>query len=221
MKTLDPEHLINKILDTLDPSCKSFVDAVNSHDVPIRFDELLEKLIKKELTLRQNLTKPPFPQSGHYANPILQSNPPIVSQTTTPATPNLRPIPIPQTAPQVHFLESTNGAVLPDLSFHSVYSFSSKYLMLLHWVFPNPLLSGNCILENNLGQLLPLEFLAFLLHVPSHRGRLLFRHTWRIPTLLLLLGFFMFLSLNKILYLFLNFEKPIISLLSSYHTHLK
>lgn len=48
-KPLDHEDLIEAVLDGLDESYNSIVDAINNRDTPIPFDELHEKLINYEL----------------------------------------------------------------------------------------------------------------------------------------------------------------------------
>ena len=60
-KPLDYEDLIEKILEGLDDDYQPIVDAVNSRDTPISFDELHEKLINKELSLRQKISSSPLP----------------------------------------------------------------------------------------------------------------------------------------------------------------
>ncbi|KAH1046038.1 hypothetical protein J1N35_036822, partial [Gossypium stocksii] len=67
-KHLDHEDLIEKVLEGLDSSYHSVIDATNSKDTPITFDELHEKLIHKELSLH---TISPFLlllTSAHLAN---------------------------------------------------------------------------------------------------------------------------------------------------------
>lgn len=51
-KPMDHEDLIEKILDGLDDDYKSLIDVIDGRDTPISFDELHEKLINKELSLR-------------------------------------------------------------------------------------------------------------------------------------------------------------------------
>lgn len=65
-KPLDHEDLIEKVLDGLDDTFQSVIDAVNSRDTVITFDELHEKLINKELSLRNS--SPGFPASAHLTH---------------------------------------------------------------------------------------------------------------------------------------------------------
>ncbi|KAI4345931.1 hypothetical protein L6164_013016 [Bauhinia variegata] len=51
-KPLDPEDLVNYVLHGLDRSYQPVIDAVNARDTPIKFEELHEKLINKELSLQ-------------------------------------------------------------------------------------------------------------------------------------------------------------------------
>ncbi|GMJ02145.1 hypothetical protein HRI_003883700 [Hibiscus trionum] len=51
-KPLDAEDLIEKILEGLDDTFQPVIDAVNSRETVITFDELHEKLLNRELTLR-------------------------------------------------------------------------------------------------------------------------------------------------------------------------
>ena len=51
-KPMDVEDLTKKILDGLDDDYKPIIDIINGRDTPISFDELYEKLINKELSLR-------------------------------------------------------------------------------------------------------------------------------------------------------------------------
>ncbi|KAI4353620.1 hypothetical protein L6164_002554 [Bauhinia variegata] len=68
-KPLDHEDLIEKILDGLDDDYQPIIDAINGRDTPILFDELQEKLINKELSLRSLSTAAsPYPTSANPAN---------------------------------------------------------------------------------------------------------------------------------------------------------
>ena len=51
-KPMDHEDLIEKILDGLGDNYQSIIDVVNGRETTISFDELLEKLINKELLLQ-------------------------------------------------------------------------------------------------------------------------------------------------------------------------
>ena len=59
-KPLDHEDLIEKILEGLADDNQLVIDTVNAHDTPISFDELHEKLINKELLLRQKTNSTPL-----------------------------------------------------------------------------------------------------------------------------------------------------------------
>lgn len=52
-KPLDPEDLIETILQGLDDDYHHLVEVVEGRDSPISFDELHEKLITRELSLKQ------------------------------------------------------------------------------------------------------------------------------------------------------------------------
>ncbi|RVW19477.1 Retrovirus-related Pol polyprotein from transposon RE1 [Vitis vinifera] len=67
-KPLDQEDLIEKVLEGLDENYQSIIDAVNGRDSTISFDELHEKLINKELSLRNNISPSPLPASAHATN---------------------------------------------------------------------------------------------------------------------------------------------------------
>ncbi|KAL6315549.1 hypothetical protein AAG906_000852 [Vitis piasezkii] len=67
-KPLDQEDLIEKVLEGLDENYQSIIDAVNGRDSTISFDELHEKLINKELSLRNKISPSPLPASRHATN---------------------------------------------------------------------------------------------------------------------------------------------------------
>ncbi|KAL6342026.1 hypothetical protein AAG906_038272 [Vitis piasezkii] len=67
-KPLDHEDLIEKVLEGLDENYQSIIDAVNGRDSTISFDELHEKLINKELSLRNKISPSPLPASAHATN---------------------------------------------------------------------------------------------------------------------------------------------------------
>ncbi|RVW24920.1 Retrovirus-related Pol polyprotein from transposon RE1 [Vitis vinifera] len=67
-KPLDQEDLIEKVLEGLDENYQSIIDAVNGCDSTISFDELHEKLINKELSLRNKISPSPLPASAHATN---------------------------------------------------------------------------------------------------------------------------------------------------------
>ena len=60
-KPLNHENLIEKILKGLDDDYQLVVDTIKGRDAPISFDELQEKLINKELFLRQKNNSLPLP----------------------------------------------------------------------------------------------------------------------------------------------------------------
>ena len=64
-KPLDHEDLSEKILEGLDDDYQSIIDAVNTRDIPISFDELHEKLINKELSLYQKVNSTPLPTTAN------------------------------------------------------------------------------------------------------------------------------------------------------------
>ena len=49
---MDVKDLTEKILDGLGDDYKPIIDIISGRDTPISFDELHEKLINKELSLR-------------------------------------------------------------------------------------------------------------------------------------------------------------------------
>ncbi|KAI4346084.1 hypothetical protein L6164_013166 [Bauhinia variegata] len=51
-KPLDSEDLVDYVLHGLDGSYQPIIDAINVRDTPIKFEELHEKLINKELFLK-------------------------------------------------------------------------------------------------------------------------------------------------------------------------
>ncbi|KAL6311382.1 hypothetical protein AAG906_022733 [Vitis piasezkii] len=59
---------IKQLKDHLKTSPKSIIDAVNGRDSTISFDELHEKLINKELSLRNKISLSPLPASAHATN---------------------------------------------------------------------------------------------------------------------------------------------------------
>ena len=94
-KPLDHEDLIEKVLDGLEDTYQSVIDAVNSRDTPITFDELHEKLIHKELSLRNISPSPALPASAHLTN--TRSNP--RHTTHRPSWPATNPSPHPAPNP--------------------------------------------------------------------------------------------------------------------------
>ncbi|RVW26307.1 Retrovirus-related Pol polyprotein from transposon RE1 [Vitis vinifera] len=79
-KPLDQEDLIEKVLEGLDENYQSIIDAVNGRDSTISFDELHEKLINKELSLRNKISPSPLPASAHATN--VRSTPWFVTNRT-------------------------------------------------------------------------------------------------------------------------------------------
>ena len=67
-KPLDHEDLIEKILEGLDDDYQLVFDAINGQDAPILFDELHEKLINKELALRQKNNSLPLQTTANPTN---------------------------------------------------------------------------------------------------------------------------------------------------------
>ncbi|KAL6330019.1 hypothetical protein AAG906_039934 [Vitis piasezkii] len=65
-KVLSP--LQTTLLEGLDENYQSIIDAVNGRDSTISFDELHEKLINKELSLRNKISPSPLPASAHATN---------------------------------------------------------------------------------------------------------------------------------------------------------
>ena len=69
-KSMDVEDLTDFFLDVLDDDYKPIIDIINGRDTPISFDELNEKLINKELSLRLYHSKSSsLPTSENTANP--------------------------------------------------------------------------------------------------------------------------------------------------------
>ncbi|RVW13786.1 Retrovirus-related Pol polyprotein from transposon RE1 [Vitis vinifera] len=89
-KPLDQEDLIEKILEGLDENYQSIIDAVNGRDSTISFDELHEKLINKELSLRNKISPSPLPASAHATNvrstawSVTNCTPRLPGSTSTP-----------------------------------------------------------------------------------------------------------------------------------------
>ncbi|PON92162.1 hypothetical protein TorRG33x02_119810 [Trema orientale] len=93
-KPFDHEDLIEKVLDGLDDTFQSVINAVNNRDTVITFDELHEKLINKELSMRNPSPSPSFPASAHLTH----------TQHSNQRSPGTRPPwlahpPAPQSAP--------------------------------------------------------------------------------------------------------------------------
>lgn len=66
---MDHEDLMEKILDGLGDDYKPIVDATEGREIPITFDELDEKLINKELSLRLHQSSTPhMPDSANVAH---------------------------------------------------------------------------------------------------------------------------------------------------------
>ncbi|KAL6320072.1 hypothetical protein AAG906_004470 [Vitis piasezkii] len=89
-KPLDQEDLIEKVLEGLDENYQSIIDAVNGRDSTISFDELHEKLINKELSLRNKISSSPLQASAHATNvrstpwSITNRTPRLPGSTSTP-----------------------------------------------------------------------------------------------------------------------------------------
>ncbi|KAE8671053.1 filamin A-interacting protein 1-like [Hibiscus syriacus] len=82
-KPLNHEDLIEKVLEGLDENYQSIIDFVNGRDSTISFDELHEKLINKELSLRNKTSLSRLPASAYLTN--VRSTP----WSTTNRTPRL------------------------------------------------------------------------------------------------------------------------------------
>ncbi|RVW61448.1 Retrovirus-related Pol polyprotein from transposon RE1 [Vitis vinifera] len=67
-KPLDQEDLIEKVLEGLDENYEPIIDVVNGRNSTISFDELHEKLINKELSLRNKISPSPLLASAHATN---------------------------------------------------------------------------------------------------------------------------------------------------------
>lgn len=67
-KPLDHEDFIEKILEGLDDEYQPIIDVVNDRETLISFDELHEKLINKELSLRQKISSSPLSTSANPTN---------------------------------------------------------------------------------------------------------------------------------------------------------
>ncbi|RVW40422.1 Retrovirus-related Pol polyprotein from transposon RE1 [Vitis vinifera] len=89
-KPLDQEDLIEKVLEGLNENYQSIIDAVNGRDSTISFDELHEKLINKELSLRNKISPSPLPASVHATNvrstpwSVTNRTPRLPGSTSTP-----------------------------------------------------------------------------------------------------------------------------------------
>eukprot|EP00261_Vitis_vinifera_P039100 XP_019080343.1 PREDICTED: uncharacterized protein LOC109123832 [Vitis vinifera] len=89
-KPLDQEDLIEKVLEGLDENYQSIIDVVNGRDSTISFDELHEKLINKELSLRNKISPSPLPASTHATNvrstpwSVTNRTPRLPGSTSTP-----------------------------------------------------------------------------------------------------------------------------------------
>ena len=62
-KPLDHKDLIEKILEGLNDDYQP-IDAVNGRDISISFAEIHEKLINKELSIRQKISSSPLPATA-------------------------------------------------------------------------------------------------------------------------------------------------------------
>ncbi|XP_012834081.1 PREDICTED: uncharacterized protein LOC105954943 [Erythranthe guttata] len=68
-KPMDHDDLIENILDGLDDDYKPIIDVVEGRETPITFNEIHEKLINKELSLRaQQPSTSPFPATANFAH---------------------------------------------------------------------------------------------------------------------------------------------------------
>lgn len=75
-KPMDDEDIIEKILDGLDDGHKPIDDVINARDTTISFDELHDKLINKELSLRlPTANSTPLPISANPASTRSNSKP--------------------------------------------------------------------------------------------------------------------------------------------------
>ncbi|KAL5716354.1 hypothetical protein ACHQM5_018063 [Ranunculus cassubicifolius] len=66
--TVKPEDIVEKVLECLDDSYRGVVDAINARDTTISFEQLHEKLINRELTIKAQSAQPvlgSFPASAH------------------------------------------------------------------------------------------------------------------------------------------------------------
>ncbi|KAJ9566806.1 hypothetical protein OSB04_002772 [Centaurea solstitialis] len=90
-KPVEHEDLIDRVLDGLDSTYTSVIDAVNGRDTTISFEELHEKLINKELSLQ--ISNPPtdLPATTFTATSRHHHR---QSRPTWPAVPALLPTPI-------------------------------------------------------------------------------------------------------------------------------
>lgn len=68
-RPLDPEDIVDKVLDQLnDPDYESVINGVQNRETPITFDELHEKLINHELSLKHKAkSSNSFPATVNYA----------------------------------------------------------------------------------------------------------------------------------------------------------
>ncbi|PON47560.1 hypothetical protein PanWU01x14_243190, partial [Parasponia andersonii] len=65
-KPIDEEDLTDRILEGLGDEYKSIADAVNARETPLTFDELHEKLINKEASLKHQSSSP-FPITANLS----------------------------------------------------------------------------------------------------------------------------------------------------------
>ncbi|GMJ04082.1 hypothetical protein HRI_004077400 [Hibiscus trionum] len=70
-KSLDADDLIEKVMEGLDDTFQPVIDAINSRDIVITFDELHEKLINRELTPHNSSSSVPVTA---YSNHTQRSN---------------------------------------------------------------------------------------------------------------------------------------------------
>lgn len=62
---LKPEDIIDRILEGLGSDYQSVIDAVHARDSPISFDDLHEKLLNRESTIKTQTAPPLLPASAH------------------------------------------------------------------------------------------------------------------------------------------------------------
>ena len=140
-----PEDLIERVLEGLqDSNYQAVIDATNARDSLITFDELHEKLLIREVSLRTTTTSTPtpLPASVHALTPVLIL-PPLKIKTlitvTLPITNKLGPITRKITPPRAKDIKVSVNIVTPKVTPYIVVLLSSNIFLLPGLLFLQPL----------------------------------------------------------------------------------
>ena len=83
-KAMDDEDIIEKVLLGLDSEYNSIIESIHACDLPISFEELHEKLINRELTIKQFKPEPSLPATAFALHTKSRSHYPAHMRTKYP-----------------------------------------------------------------------------------------------------------------------------------------